>query len=109
MEVDEFKIPASKEVGSKELKMAESLIESMSGKWEPEKYHDEYRERFLAMIDQKVKGEEITVAPPAPERGRGKVVDIFAALKQSLEQAAPKREAAEQRGRTKPARKRRKA
>ena len=39
------------------------------------------------MIDQKVKGQEITVAPPAPERGRGKVVDIFAALKQSLEQA----------------------
>jgi DNA end-binding protein Ku len=34
-----------------------------SSEFEPEKYHDEYRERFLAMIDQKVKGQEITVAP----------------------------------------------
>ena len=40
------------------------------------------------MIDQKVKGEEITVAPTAPELVRGKVVDIFAALKQILEKAA---------------------
>lgn len=77
--------------------------------FEPEKYHDEYRERFLAMVDQKVKGQEITIAPTAPERGRGKVVDIFAALKQSLEQAAPKRAAAEERRTAKPAQKRRKA
>jgi DNA end-binding protein Ku len=76
--------------------------------FEPEKYHDEYRERVLAMIDQKVKGEEITVAPPAPER-RGKVVDIFSALKQSLEQAASQRQTATRERPAKPARKRRKA
>ena len=76
--------------------------------FEPEKYHDEYRERVLAMIDQKVKGQEITVAPPAPER-RGKVVDIFSALKQSLEQAAAKREPATRERPTKPTPKRRKA
>ena len=63
------------------------------------------------MIDQKVKGEEITVAPSAPERGRGKVVDIFPALKQSLEQAAPRVQRAQEKVRTatKTARKRRKA
>lgn len=63
----------------------------LAGQFEPEKYHDEYRERFLAMIDQKVKGQEVTVSPPSPERGR-KVVDIFAALKQSLEAAASQRQ-----------------
>jgi len=43
-----------------------------------------------------VKGQKITVAPPVPER-RSKLVDIFAALKQSLEQAAPQREAVRER------------
>ena len=57
--------------------------------FEPEKYRDEYRERFLATVDQKLKGQQVTVQPPAPER-QGKVVDIFAALKQSLDQAAPR-------------------
>jgi DNA end-binding protein Ku len=81
-----------------------------SDEFEPEKYHDEYRERFLAMVEQKTEGKEITVAPPVPE-GRGKVVDLMAALKQSLEQSTPQREPATHRVRsaTKPARKRRKA
>ena len=97
-------------VPKREIDLAGDLMNKMSAaEFEPEKYHDEYRERFLAMIDQKVKGQEITIASPAPERGRGKVVDIFAALKQSLEQAAPKRAAAEPRRTTKPARKHRKA
>lgn len=97
-------------VPKREIDLASDLMDKMSAEeFEPEKYHDEYRERFLAMVDQKVKGQEITIAPTAPERGRGKVVDIFAALKQSLEQAAPKRAAAEERRTAKPAQKRRKA
>jgi DNA end-binding protein Ku len=68
------------------------LIDKMSvAESEPGNYQDEYRERFLAMVEQKTKGKEITIPPPAPER-RGKVVDIFAALKKSLEQAAPQRQ-----------------
>ena len=95
----------------REIDLAGDLMDKMSSEeFEPEKYHDEYRERFLAMIDHKVKGEEITVAPPVPERGRGKVVDLMAALKQSLEQSAPQRQRPDTRERTaKPARKRRKA
>ena len=90
--------------------MGKDLIDKMSAaEFEPEKYHDEYRERFLAMIDQKAKGEEITVAPPAPERGRGKVVDIFVALKQSLQQASAQNRPATRERTAKPARKRRKA
>jgi DNA end-binding protein Ku len=51
-------------VPKREIDLAENLIDKMSSsEFEPEKYHDEYRERFLAMIDQKVKGQEITVAP----------------------------------------------
>ncbi|MGN6717017.1 MAG: Ku protein [Candidatus Binatia bacterium] len=79
-------------VFKREIDLAQNLMDKMSAaEFEPEKYHDEYRERFLAMIDQKVKGQEITVAPASPERGR-KVVDIFSALKQSLEAAASQRQ-----------------
>jgi non-homologous end joining protein Ku len=61
------------------------------------------------MIDRKAKGQEITVSPTAPERGRGKIVDIFVALKQSLEQAAPQKQPATRQRAAKSARKRRKA
>jgi DNA end-binding protein Ku len=78
-------------VPKREIDLARDLIDKMSApEFEPEKYHDEYRERFLAMVEQKTKGKEITIQPPAERRG--KVVDIFAALKQSLEQAAPQRQ-----------------
>ena len=50
----------------------------MAPDFEPEHYADEYRERALAMIEQKVKGQEIKAVPPAPRR-TGQVVDIFAA------------------------------
>ena len=60
------------------------------------------------MIDQKAKGQEITVAPAAPER-RGKVVDIMAALKKSLEQTGPPQRQAAREPARKTAPKRRKA
>jgi len=40
------------------------LIEKLSSdEFESEKYHDEYRERFLTMVEQKAKGKEITTQP----------------------------------------------
>jgi DNA end-binding protein Ku len=95
----------------KEIDLGRDLIEKLSSdEFESEKYHDEYRERFLTMVEQKAKGKEITTQPRAQER-RGKVVDIFDALKQSLEQAAARepRTTKKLRAATKPARKRRKA
>ena len=94
-------------VPRREIDLGRDLIEKMSAEeFQPEKY----RERFLAMVDQKTNDKEITVAPPTPGR-RGKVVDLMAALKQSLEQSAPQRKPATQTVRTerKTARKRRKA
>ena len=61
--------------------------------FEPERYADEYRERALAMIEQKVEGQEIK-AVPAPRR-TGQVVDIFAALKKSLETAGQQKATAD--------------
>ncbi len=66
-----------------ELKLATQLIEqSASDEFKPESYRDEVRERMLALIERKVEGEDITVAPTSePEH---KIVDIMEALKASL-------------------------
>lgn len=99
---NELKLPSDGKVGPKELKMAESLIEGMSGKWEPENYKDEYREAVMKVIDEKVAagGKEL----PA-EKGKAKkatnVVDLVAVLQESLNRAKG--------GKKKPEKKRRKA
>ena len=62
--------------------MARQLIESLSGPWEPEKYHDEYRERVLELIEQKAEGKEIAVQPE--EADTAPVPDLMAALEASI-------------------------
>jgi DNA end-binding protein Ku len=72
-------------VNERELKMARQLIETLSTDFDPSKYHDEYREELLALIDKKAAGEEI-VARPEPE-APAKVLDLMAALEASLERS----------------------
>jgi DNA end-binding protein Ku len=73
------------EVNARELAMAAQLVETLSGDFEPDKYHDEYREQVLELIDQKAAGQEI-VAQPEPE-APAKVLDLMAALEASLKRA----------------------
>ncbi len=73
------------EISERELAMATQLVETLASDFEPEKYHDEYREQLLGLIDQKAAGEEI-VAPPEPE-APAKVLDLMAALEASLNRA----------------------
>src|SRR5947209_4250895 len=42
------------DVGKREKEMAKALVDSMSSKWDPEKYHDDYREALLDVIEEKV-------------------------------------------------------
>ena len=70
------------EVSDKEVKMAESLVDSLASEFEPEKYHDEYREEVMALIHAKAEGEEFEVPEVAAEKP--KVVDIMAALEASV-------------------------
>jgi DNA end-binding protein Ku len=77
-------LPDSKDLkaSDRELKMAQQLIDSLSSEFEPERYHDEYREKVLELIERKAQGEEITVQSEAPEPA--KVPDLMAALEASL-------------------------
>ena len=81
-------------VSDQEIKMAEQLIESMTGKWNPAKYRDDYHEHLLKLIERKVKAGktkvvESAVEAPRPKRA-GKVIDIMHLLRQSVKQAQSK-------------------
>jgi len=81
--LDELDLPGPDvDVTEREEKMARSLIDSLTTDFEPEKYHDEYRERVLALIEQKASGQTI-VAETATEEAP-QVVDLMAALEASL-------------------------
>lgn len=78
------------EVSERELKMARQLIESLSTDFEPEKYHDEYREQVLALIEAKAEGAEIVTQAATEEPAQ--VVDLMAALEASLAAARANKE-----------------
>jgi DNA end-binding protein Ku len=91
---EKLHVPKTMNVGKREMNMARSLIDSMTSKWEPEKYKDDYREALMEVIEEKVEagGKEIEEKPrkaPKPT----KVIDLVSVLQKSLEEAGGKRKA----------------
>jgi DNA end-binding protein Ku len=83
-------------VSDRELKMAQTLVESMTVPWEPEKYRDEYRTALMEMIEQKAQNKEIADKPVTAVRSTN-VVDLVKVLQESLarnQAVKPKRAAA---------------
>jgi DNA end-binding protein Ku len=107
----EVPLPALPELKPAEIGLAKQIIQQIAHEtFSPEKYKDEVQERMMQLINQKIEGQEITIAPEAPA---GKVIDLMEALKASLgmsgkaddrkgavaaeakaEEAAPKKKAA---------------
>lgn len=93
---DELNNGANGAINDRELKMAQTLIESMSAPWEPQKYKDEYRDAVLELIEQKAQNKEIAGKAPAAPRSTN-VVDLVKVLQESLarnQSLKPKRAAA---------------
>jgi DNA end-binding protein Ku len=80
--LDELESVNEAEASERELTMAQQLIDSLSSDFEPDKYHDEYRERVLDLIERKAAGEEIAIQPQAEEPAAAP--DLMAALEASL-------------------------
>jgi DNA end-binding protein Ku len=70
-----------------ERAMAESLVASMAGDFDPEVYTDDYREALQQVIDAKIEGREVIEAPEAEAATSGNVVDLMAALRASVDAA----------------------
>lgn len=86
-DVNELDLPRKMELGKKEMDMARSLIETMTDKWEPEKYKDEYIQALTKVIEEKVAagGKELPAAAKAGVKPT-KVIDLVAVLQESLKQ-----------------------
>lgn len=96
--VDELNLPdadlAAVGVSTREIAMAEQLVDSMTEDWAPEAYRDTYRDDLLARIDDKIragKTHEVSEAeaPAATTEGGAEVVDLMAVLRRSLQVGRP--------------------
>ena len=71
------------DVNDAELGLAKQFIEQAASEaFDPERYRDEVKERVQALIDRKIEGEQITMAPQ--EEPETKIIDLMEALKASL-------------------------
>ena len=88
-------VPKKVEVGKREIHMASALVDSMSAKWNPEKYKDDYREALMEVIEEKVEagGKEIEEKPKKAPKPT-KVIDLVSVLQKSLEQTGAKKKSA---------------
>ena len=88
----EYKLPEGNtgdyRISPRELEMATQLVDSMAAKWNPDDYHDEFRERLAEIIRKRVKDKGATTQvldePEASEDATTNVVDFVALLQKSL-------------------------
>jgi len=89
----EFQLPAGApgkfRISAKELDMGEQLIESMTSAWDPDDYHDDFREKMRKLIDLQIarqKGKKVKAPAAAESRGvpTSNVIDLTALLRKSL-------------------------
>jgi DNA end-binding protein Ku len=71
---------------SKELAMASSLVDSLSGDYVPDEFEDDYSEAVESLVASKIEGGDITTAPEAKGE-ETEVVDLLAALQRSVDKA----------------------
>jgi DNA end-binding protein Ku len=104
-ELEEVLPEQAPKVAKREQQMAEQLIESLSTKFDPSAYRDEYREQLLGLIESKAEGKEV-VAPQAEAPEATKAPDLMAALEESIAAVKGKSDAKATKNRKAPASKR---
>ncbi|HVC06650.1 MAG TPA: Ku protein [Solirubrobacterales bacterium] len=78
-------LPAEEpKVAKREVEMAERLIDSLTRRFDPAAYRDEYREELMALIERKAQGRELVAGAPGEEPEATRAPDLMAALEESL-------------------------
>lgn len=80
---------ANQKIAKKELDLAKNLISQMTGKFEPEKYKDEYYTKLKKAIKRKISGNEIVESKD--EKQPSKIINLMEALQKSIDTNSPKR------------------
>jgi DNA end-binding protein Ku len=99
----DFKVEVG-EVKDAEVQMANMLVETLAGDFEPEEFEDDYAEAVEALVKSKIEGGEVK-RTPTPTKTSGEVVDLLAALQKSVDAAKTARGEDEKPAEKKPARK----
>jgi DNA end-binding protein Ku len=86
IDADDFKAPRTPVASKAEHDMAEKLVESMTAKWEPENYHDDYKEGLQKLIEKKVASGDDEQPVPRKVRKVTTAVDLVSVLQQSIRQ-----------------------
>lgn len=87
--------PSSYRLGEREFDMAQQLVSSMSGEWDPSQYRDEFRSRLTKVIEERLRQKGARVEAPQEEeavQASDKVVDLMAVLRRSLAEKGGKRD-----------------
>jgi DNA end-binding protein Ku len=84
-----LELPATETPAENEMKVAKLLIDTMTDSFDPEAFHDTYREELLAMIEARAAGKEQPAGKPKLRRASN-VVDLMDVLQKSLEQTRAK-------------------
>jgi DNA end-binding protein Ku len=83
VDVGQFKLPETTHVNKKELELADMLVNSLAGEWNPAKYTDDYGKNLKRIIEAKLKGKEAVLEAKAEPR-QAEVVDLMERLRRSL-------------------------
>lgn len=84
-------LPRGEKLGKKEIDMAKTLVETMSGTWNPSEFHDEYRDKLIELIEAKVeRGGKEAPSPAVKPRKATNVVDLVDVLRKSLAESKKK-------------------
>jgi len=97
-EIDELPSRRAR-VDTKELRLATQIIDALQAQWKPSKYHDTYTEEIRDLIERRAKGETVTIDEAPAESA--KVLDLMAALSESVAAAKRGRRTPAKRGTTK--------
>ncbi len=91
---EDFEFPSGSlkeyKVSTQEIELGRKLIEAMTADWEPEQYHDEYRDALMKWIDKKIESGEIEPAAPAGEEEEEEgpdIINLTEQLKKSVAQS----------------------
>ena len=100
---DELPRPAGRAHSDKELKMAEQLIGAYEDAFDPDQYHDEYRERVLAFVEAKAQGKPPRLKKPVTKNEESQLSDALEKSLAGLRKTADQKPSAAKPARKKPA------
>jgi len=82
--VSDFKAPIEKTIGKSEMNMAAKLIDSMSAKWDPKMFKDDYHEMLQKVVEEKIHAGGKRAPAPKVKRASSNIIDLVSVLQESI-------------------------